>query len=253
MRFTRGSIAKLQIALMLLFGMSFISNSTATATVLNSTGSSTVSSQNACVWWYEDFPTAIALSSGSRGTAKYEGLDLELTDTDEKAIKLYISGNSVEGEPPPGDYDANTECTWYRNARIQGIQVLVDVESTAVDSSDDGLDFDYTDALNGDLAGALPGLNITNVPAAECDPYWSSTEDIQLNATGIGANIATAYATNPPKTKLEDEDSDRCALTLEYSVVIPGDKLPLAPGTSATFTLPAVVWTVTASPTVVPP
>jgi hypothetical protein len=248
MRFRRGSIAKLQIALMLLFGMTFISNFSASA-VENSSTTSTVVSQNACVWWYESFPTELELSSAG---AKYEGVDLELTDTDEEAIKLYISGNSVEGEPPAGSFDSNTECTWYRTSLIQGIQVLVDVNGVDVESTDAGLAFSYADALNGDLAGALPGLNLTNTAGAECDAYWSHTSAIQLNALDIGANVATAYADNPPKTKSANSDVDRCSVTLEYSVVIPGDLLPAFPGSSATFTLPAVVWTVTASPTVLP-
>ena len=248
MRFRRGSIAKLQIALMLLFGMTFISNFSASA-VENSSTTSTVVSQNACVWWYESFPTELELSSAG---AKYEGVDLELTDTDEDAIKLYISGNSVEGEPPAGSFDSNTECTWYRTSLIQGIQVLVDVNGVDVESTDAGLAFSYADALNGDLEGALPGLNLTNTAGAECDAYWSHTSAIQLNALDIGANVATAYADNPPKTKSANSDVDRCSVTLEYSVVIPGDLLPASPGSSATFTLPAVVWTVTASPTVLP-
>jgi len=248
MLFRRGSIAKLQIALMLLFGMTFISNFSATA-VPNSTTTSTVVSQNACVWWYEAFPDELVLSAG----AKYEGVDLELTDTDEEAIKLYISGNSVEGEPPAGSFDSNTECTWYRTSLIQGIEVLVDVDGLDVGSTDLGLEFSYEDALNGDLAGALPGLNITNTAGAECDPYWTHTTAIQLNALDLGANVATAYANNPPKTKLENSDEDRCSVTLEYSVVIPGDLLPTSPGSSAVFTLPAVVWTVTPSATIVAP
>jgi hypothetical protein len=251
MRISRVSIAKLQATLMLVAGMAFTSSSISTADVPSTTtGASIVTSQNACVWWYEDFPTNLLLSAGAG--ERYEGLDLELTDTDEPSIKLYISGNSVEGEPPAGDYDSNTECTWYRTVLIEGIEVLVDVDSTSVDSSDSGLAFDYTDPLNGDLEGALEGLNITNTPDVTCDAYWSSQSAIQLNLTSIGANVATAYASNPPKTKLNDSDSDRCAVELDYSVVVPGDLLPAAPGTATTFTLPSIVWTVTAAPTVLP-
>ena len=250
MRISRVSIAKLQAALMLVAGLAFTSSSISSAVPPTTTGASIVTSQNACVWWYEDFPTDISLSAGAG--VRYEGLDLELTDTDEPSIKLYISGNSVEGEPPAGDYDSNTECTWYRTALIQGIEVLVDVDGTAVSSTDAGLAFDYTDSLNGDLAGALEGLIITNTPDATCDGYWSTTAEIQLNSISVSANVATAGASNPPKTKLNDSDSDRCAVELDYSVVVPGDLLPTAPGTATTFTLPSIVWTVTADPTVLP-
>jgi len=250
MRISRVSIAKLQAALMLVAGLAFTSSSISSAVPPTTTGASIVTSQNACVWWYEDFPTSISLSAGEG--VKYEGLDLELTDNDEPSIKLYISGNSVEGEPPAGNYDSNTECTWYRTALIQGIEVLVDVDGTAVSSTDAGLAFDYTDLLNGDLPTALEGLNITNTLDVTCDGYWSSTAEIQLNTTSVGANVATAGASNPPKTKLADADSDRCAVELDYSVVVPGDKLPESPGTATTFTLPSIVWTVTADPTVLP-
>ena len=128
----------------------------------------------------------------------------------------------------------------------------MDVDGTAVNSTDAGLAFDYTDALNGDLPLALEGLNITNTLDGTCDGYWSSTAEIQLNNTLLGANVATASALNPPKTKSADADSDRCAVELDYSVVVPGDKLPESPGTATTFTLPNIVWTVTADPTVLP-
>jgi hypothetical protein len=235
---------------MLVAGLAFTSSAISSAVSPTTTGGSIVTSQNACVWWYEDFPTNISLSAGEG--VKYEGLDLELTDNNEPSIKLYISGNSVEGEPPAGNYDSNTECTWYRTSMIEGIEVLVDVDGTAVSSTDEGLAFDYTEPLNGDLAGALEGLNITNTLDATCDGYWSSTEEIQLNTTSIGANVATAYASNPPKTKLANADSDRCAVELDYSVVVPGDMLPDFPGTATTFTLPSIVWSVTADPTVLP-
>jgi len=227
MRISRVSIAKLQAALMLVAGLAFTSSSISSAVPPTTTGASIVTSQNACVWWYEDFPTDISLSAGAG--VRYEGLDLELTDNDEPSIKLYISGNSVEGEPPAGSYDSNTECTWYRTTLIQGIEVLVDVDGTAVNSTDAGLAFDYTDALNGDLPLALEGLNITNTLDGTCDGYWSSTAEIQLNNTLLGANVATASALN-----------------------LPGDKLPESPGTATTFTLPNIVWTVTADPTVLP-
>jgi hypothetical protein len=251
MPISRVSIAKLQAALMLVAGLAITSSSISSAEVPPSTtGASIVTSQNACVWWYEDFPDDILLSAEEG--ERYEGLDLELTDTDETSIKLYISGNSVEGVPPAGDYESNTECTWYRTTLIQGIEVLVDVDGTAVSSTDPGLAFDYTDPLNGDLPGALEGLIITNTLDRTCDGYWSSTADIQLNSTLLGANVATAFADNPPKTKSANQDSDRCSVELDYSVVVPGDMLPDFPGTSTTFTLPSVVWTVTADPSVLP-
>ena len=250
MRISRIFIAKLQVCLLLVAGIAFTSSSISSAVPPSTIGASTVTSQNACVWWYEDFPTSLTLSAAAG--AKYEGLDLELTDTDEPPIKLYISGNSVGGEPPAGTYEANTECTWYRTVLIQGIEVLVDVDGTAVTSTDLGLEFDYTGSLNGDIADALPGLNISNTQNETCDDYWSSTDEIQLNNIALGVNVATATADQPPKAKLPDEGTERCALELDYSVVIPGDLLPDSPGTATTFALPSIIWTVTASPTVMP-
>ena len=251
MRISRIFIAKLQVCLLLVAGIAFTSSSISSAVPPATTaGASIVTSQNACVWWYEDFPTSLTLSAAEG--AKYEGLDLELTDIDEPPIKLYISGNSVGGEPPAGSYESNTECTWYRTVLIEGIEVLVDVDGTAVDSTDSGLEFNYADSLNGDLADSLPGLNISNTQNETCDDYWSSTDEIQLNSIMLGVNVATATADQPPKTKLPNEGTERCALELDYSVVVPGDLLPNSPGTATTFTLPSIVWTVTASPTVLP-
>lgn len=249
MRAKRDFIAKLQVVLMLLAGAIFIPNSVAIAVPPTTTTASTVSSQNNCVWWYEDFPADITLKSAGDGAAKYEGLDLLLTDdsdgTSETDIKFYISGNSVEGEPPAGTYDSNTECTWYRTSLIEGIEVLVDIDSTAVTSTDGGLNFGYDTVLNGDLPDESNGLRIQITPDGSCDGegYWSTGSDIYMSSTLVGNNVATVLGI-PPKNKAPDEDADRCKVALSYSLVIPGDMLPDNPGTSATFTLPGIVWSV---------
>jgi len=239
MRISKVFLAKIQVFCLVSATLIFTSQHGALADT--SPTNSTVTTQEACTWWYDGIPTEISLTSGG---VKYEGLDLELTKEDLDPLRVWVSGNNGGGD----DFGSNTECTWYRTANIQGAEVLIEIDGVNVTSSpDDSMDFSLNDSLLGD---GTNGFTVSS-PGETCDDFWVSNDLINLTTADTAVSVTKALPGEIGKTKAANSGEEQCSIPLDYAATIPGDLVPTAAGSAYSFSLPTVVWTITFSTSVV--
>lgn len=216
-------------------GSSLVAIPLANADTMNT--SSVISTQELCTWYVDDLPTTVLLSNADPD-AEYEGVDFTVTQSPVEPLKVYVSGNK-----DLGNFDSNTECTWYNTDAIDGIEITLAVSSNDVASSPDGsLDF-----LLSDNPYEISQSQIT-CQNKSASGEWSSNNQSLYNGA-VNSPLATLAQADTSKVLADAQSpSDRCSLSLTFELTVPGDMTPAEPGDPYTFTLPAVTWTVSPLP-----
>jgi len=216
-------------------GSSLVAIPLANADTMNT--SSVISTQELCTWYVDDLPTTVTLSNADED-AEYEGLDFTVTQSPVEPLKVYVSGNKGYG-----DFDSNTECTWYNTDAIDGIEITLAVSSNDVASGPDGsLDFLLSD---NPYEISQSQLTCENKSA---EGAWSSNDQSLYNLA-VNSPLATLAQADTSKVLADAASpSDKCSLSLTFELTVPGDMTPASPGDSYTFNLPAVTWTVATLP-----
>ena len=206
----------------------------------SSNSSSTIGTQEECTWFLEGVPSTVTLE-GPAGEV-YEGDDFTVTATDPASLgtkaALYVSGNLGTGT-----FGANTKCTWYDDALIEGIAIDLTTPAgadTVTSSPDSSLDFAFDSSNPYTL-----DQNQEECVTAKVGGIWS-TNDQTLYDGALNSSLFKILSTDVSKKHVASSaNADRCQLTITYSLTIPGNMKPTLPGTDYSFTIPTVTWGVT--------
>jgi len=213
-----------------------------TATTDASTSGSAVTKEK-CTWFLEGVPTSVAMATDG---SDYEGAALPMTAS-AGTLQAYVSGNLGTGE-----IDTHSACTWYGSTNVRGITVSMATSATGftssepADATDTSLSFDPTAGLPflidfaGEAACRTPGNDGNGTE------QWTVTDLSIENATGTTATsvMAQPFANSTGIPLDTAEKNDACSSAMTWSVSIPGDLEPDAPGATYSFTGPTVTTSV---------
>lgn len=204
--------------------------------------SSEIVTEEECTWKMMNAPSSLALTPAVAGT-EYEGvaLDISATTTD---FDVHSTGN-LDTTPA---LDSHNECTFYGTGNVTRPIVSMaigdgDFTATYDDSgtatADAGLDF----ALDADNA-----LDIA-WSAGDCDAIWTQS-GLNLHATALTGTLVTIPLINDVTDPVADGlagSNDRCVDDIGFTVTIPANMKPDAPGKTYTWTGPTLTTTLSTS------
>lgn len=202
--------------------------------------SSTVVTEELCVWRVLNVPASVELSPGG---LEYEGVALSLTSTysgSGSGLNVYSSGNTSDGNNlETGQQD----CTFYGVKTRPILSVAVgDGDFTATTdvggtpTNDDALSFSASIADSNALS-----FDFEYRGGVDCNAKWSYT-DVELDGstlTDVALSISDlAQVTSP----VNAGDVDRCALDYTISITVPADLTPSYPGNSYDWEGPSLTY-----------
>jgi hypothetical protein len=217
------------------FGLQVVTSSVAATTGVGETPATTgatAATIEDCEWYLDGVATELNLVNDSG--MEYVGDDYTLTaDVDD--VSVYFSGTEVQDE----------RCSFYDDVR--GADVEVSWTGTGFTSTtDDSLDWLLGATLE---MGGKSSLDIDYEPGT-CDASFDagdsvSIDDVATSPLTPATITALATATYTPSAADPDATFAKCGLNATYSVVLPGNQTPASPGSSYSFTGPALTTTIT--------
>ena len=217
------------------FGLQAVTSSVAATEGVGETSATTGASAATiedCEWYLDGVATELSLTNESG--MEYVGDDYTLTaDVDD--VSVYFSGTEAE----------DVRCSFYDDVR--GADVEVSWTGNGFSSTTD----DSLDWLLGDLL-EVTGESSLDIAYEKgtCDDAFTAGDSVSITSAAISpltpATIdAAATATFTPSAAAGSATFAKCGLNASYSVVLPGGRTPASPGSSYTFTGPALSTTIT--------
>ena len=197
-----------------------------------------------CTWFLTGVPTEVAMETDG---SDYEGAALEMT-ANAGTLAAFVSGNLGTGT-----IDAHSACTWYGSTNVRGIDVKMATSADGFTSSepDDASDTSLSFDPSGDLPFAIAfddAETLCRTPGDDGNgsEQWTVTDLSIVNATGTSATsvMAQPFANSTGIPLDTAEKNDACSSAMTWSVSIPGQKEPDAPGATYSFTGPTVTTSV---------
>ena len=197
------------------------------------TTGATASTIEDCDWYLDGVATSLALTAEDE--LEYVGNDYTMS-ADDGAINFYFSGT----ETP------STRCSFYDDVNGAAVEVSWTGDSfTAV--SDASLDWSLGDALED--GPAISSLNVAYTPTESCDAAFGDGDSVSISDP-LDSPLTPASISNEATalffpSSLVTPTFASCTLEASYSVVMPGNRTPLDPGSSYSFVGPALTTTIT--------
>ena len=204
--------------------------------------SSEIVTEEECTWVMMNAPSSLALTPAVAAT-EYEGVALDISASNSD-FDVHSTGN-LDSSP---SLLTHNECTFYGVGNVTRPIVTMSIgdgeftagyDNSGTDTPDVGLDFDL-DADNAlDIAWS----------GAACDAIWTQS-GLNLHAAGLTGTLVTIPVignVTDPVADGQAGSNDRCTADLGFTVTIPANMKPLAPGKTYTWTGPTLTTSLTTS------
>jgi len=230
--------------------MLFVSTSLAAATIASGAESdvdsssvsvsSTVTTEELCVWRVLNVPASVVLSSGG---LEYEGTALDLVSTKSgtgSGLNVYSSGNTNAGDSlETGQQD----CTFYGVKTRPILRMTVaDGDFTATTTVDSSQTEDTALSFSASVAGSN-GLDFDFEvrDGTTCDAKWSFA-DLSLDGSTLTGTALSISALADVTSPVNAGQVDRCALDYTISITVPAELTPTYPGNDYTWEGPSLTY-----------
>lgn len=202
--------------------------------------SSTVVTEELCVWRVLNVPASVTLTTGG---LEYEGTTLDLTSTksgEGAGLNVYSSGNTNAGDSlETGQQD----CTFYGVKTRPILRMsIADGDFTATTLVDSTSTEDTALSFSADVAGSN-GLDFDFEvrDGTTCDVKWSYA-DLSLDGSNTSGTALSISALSDVTSPVNAGQVDRCALDYTISITVPAELTPTYPGNTYTWEGPSLTY-----------
>lgn len=208
----------------------------------NSSTTSTLDTQEKCTWFVEGIPESVALEiASSESITKYDGTELDLESASPESLTAYTSGNLGTGTA-----SANTECTFY--SQKTGLSISKSVSTYAFTaevggSNEAGMGFTLSSGNSLDIT-FTEGTCWTDANTDELTSGWTVGSASLYNEEN-NSSVVLSLGYSDVQMVNTNERSERCTSSGVYSVSVPANKTPAAPGSDYVFNGPTVSTNIT--------
>jgi hypothetical protein len=170
---------------------------------------------------------------------EYVGDDYTLTAVADE-VQVYFSGTS----------DIDNRCSFYDDVKGAAVEVTwTGTEFTNVDGTDTSLDWSLGVTALESTPGTYSSLDVTYTKT-ECDDVFTGGTAVSISSAAVSPLIPASISnddtgTFSPSAAEGSATFAKCTLDAGYSVVLPGGRAPDNPGSTYSFTGPALVTTIT--------
>ena len=186
-----------------------------------------------CDWYLDGVADELALTA--EDLLEYVGDDFTMS-VDDAGINFYFSGTET----------ANERCSFYDDVKGAAVEVSWTGDSFTA-TTDDSLDWALGTALEN--AGGISSLDVAYTPTDACDAAFGDGDSVSISNPSDSpltpASISNEQTALFFPSSLEDATFASCTLDATYSVVMPGGRTPLSPGSSYSFQGPGLTTTIT--------
>jgi len=227
-------------ASLVFFGAQTVTSSLAATTGEGETPATTGASADTiedCEWYLDGVDSVVTLENTTG--MEYVGDDYTLTAAPDE-VQVYFSGT----------LDMDDRCSFYDDVKGAAVEVgWTGTTFTNVDPTDTSLNW----SLGGTELESTPGtystLDVTYTKT-ECDDAFTGGTAVSISSEAVSpltpASISNdATGTFSPSAAIGSATFAKCTLDAGYSVVLPGNRAPMNPGTPYSFTGPALLTTIT--------
>jgi hypothetical protein len=221
------------------FGVQTVTSSLAATTGEGETPATTGASADTiedCEWYLDGVDTVVTLENTTG--MEYVGDDYTLTAAADE-VQVYFSGT----------IDIDNRCSFYDDVKGAAVEVgWTGTTFTNVDESDTSLDWSLgVTPLESDTGTST--LDVTYTKGA-CDDVFTGGTAVSISSAAVSpltpASISNAdTGTFFPSAAIGSATFAKCTLDAGYSVVLPGNRAPNNPGSTYSFTGPALLTTIT--------
>jgi hypothetical protein len=190
-----------------------------------------------CEWYLDGVDSVVTLENTTG--MEYVGDDYTLTATADE-VQVYFSGTS----------DIDNRCSFYDDVKGAAVEVgWTGTEFTNVDGTDTSLDWSLGVTALESTPGTYSSLDVTYTKQ-ECNDVFAGGTAVSISSEAISPLVPASItnddtATFSPSAALGSATFAKCTLDAGYSVVLPGGRAPDNPGSTYSFTGPALLTTIT--------
>jgi len=200
--------------------------------------SSTIVTEEECTWKMMNAPSSLALTPADPDE-EYEGVALDVSSTASN-FDVHSTGNLDETP----SLDAHNECTFYGEGNVTRPIVTLSINSgdfTAAHGGTADADLDFSLDADNALDAAWSG--------AACAEKWTRS-DLNLYTGALSGTLVTIPVVTDVTDPVSDNvagSNDRCTANVGFTVTIPANMKPDAPGESYVWTGPTLTTALTTS------
>jgi len=227
-------------ASLVFFGVQTVTSSLAATTGEGETPATTGASADTiedCEWYLDGVDSVVTLENTSG--MEYVGDDYTLTAAPDE-VQVYFSGTM----------DMDNRCSFYDDVKGAAVEVgWTGTTFTNLDPTDTSLDWSLGVTPLEDTPGTYSSLDVTYTKT-ECADVFDGGTAVSISSEAVSpltpASISNAdTGTFSPSAALGSATFAKCTLDAGYLVVLPGNRAPDNPGSTYSFTGPALLTTIT--------